>query len=264
MLRMQVSCNVKEWRVEVRLKDDCEEATYIYDLMHSGRLMVESKETLPLPFRGQFLFKVPEWPRPLTIQVARLEASAEDILAGHSSLTLLISTARGPEEILTRLESALREVPPASEEEFKADAANPMDEYTRVRKLTHAQRIIYSTKAGQSGRAILIQQPNPLLLLYLCKNPLITLPEVIQIAKLPSIDALVAEYIVRQLRSNPQWGMNEELKLALCVNPKTPGGAALSLLKGLNSRNLRQIAKQGEVRQTLKQAAMRLLLERRD
>ena len=58
--------------------------------------------------------------------------------------------------------------------------------------------------------------------------------------------------------------MSEELKLALCANAKTPGGTALSLLKGLTSRNLRQICKQGEVRGPLKQAAMRLLSERRD
>ena len=139
-----------------------------------------------------------------------------------------------------------------------------MDEYARVRSLTHPQRIIYATRAGQTGRAVLMQQPNPLLLLYLIKNPLITLPEIIQIAKMPSIDALVADYIARMVRANPQWGINEELRFALATNAKTPGGTALSLLKTLNSRNLRQICKQGDVRSTLKQAAMRLLLERRE
>ena len=49
-----------------------------------------------------------------------------------------------------------------------------------MRRLTHAQKIIYATRAGQTGRAILMQQPSPLLLLYLCKNPLITLPEIIR------------------------------------------------------------------------------------
>ena len=261
---MQVSSNTKEWRVEVRLRDDCEEATYVYDLMHSGRLMVDNKDVLPLPFRGQFLFKVPQFPRPLTIQVGRFDASAEDVLAGGPTLLLLISPQRGPAELLAGLETALRDVPPASAEEFKTQPADTMDEYSRVKKLNHAQKIIYATRAGQTGRAVLMQQPNPLLLLYLCKNPLITLPEIIQIARLPSIDALVAEYIVSQLRANPQWGMNEELKVALATNPKTPGGSALSLLKGLNSRNLRQICKHGELRQTLKQAAMRILTERRD
>ena len=66
------------------------------------------------------------------------------------------------------------------------------------------------------------------------------------------------------LRSSPQLAMSEELKLALCTNAKTPGGTALSLLKGLTSRNLRQVCKQGEVRGPLKQAALRILSDRRE
>ena len=260
---MQVSAHPEEWRIEIRLKDDCEEAAYVYDLMQSGRLIVETKDTLPLPFRGQFLFKIPEYPRPLAIQVGRFESSAEDKISGQEPLKLLVTTSRGERELLDGLEAALRDVPPASEEEFKIQTSDRKDEYTRVRKLNHAQKIIYAMRAGQGGRAILMQQPSPLLLLYLCKNPLITLPEIVQIAKLPSIDALVAEYIVRQLRTNPQLGTSEELKLAICANPKTPGGTALSLLKGLSSRNLRQICKHGELRGTLKQAAIRLLTSER-
>ncbi len=56
---------------------------------------------------------------------------------------------------------------------------------------------------------------------------------------------------------------NEELKLALATNAKTPGGTALSLLTHLSSRSLRQICKKGEVRGPIKQAAMRLLMNRK-
>lgn len=260
---MQVTAQPSEWRVQVRLESDAEEASYVYDLVQSGRLLVEKKENLPLPFRGQFLFKLPERPRSIAIQVARFEATATEVLAGNRGLKLLISCAKGPDELLRELEIALREVPPASEEEFKADTSDRLDEFSRIRRLNFAQKVIYATRAGQSGRAILMQQPNPMLMLYLCKNPLITLLEVIHIAKLPSIDALVAEYVVKMLRSNPEWAMSEELKLALVTNAKTPGGTALSLLTHLSSRSLRQICKQGEVRSTLKQAAMRLLMERK-
>jgi hypothetical protein len=261
---MQVTVQPREWRVLVQLENDAEEASYVYDLVQSGRLLVDNPERLPLPFRGQFLFKLPGRPRPLPLQVARLEATPSEVLAGQGGLKLLIATSKGPEELLVELGTALREVPPASAEEFKADASDRLDEFTRVREMTFAQRVIYATRAGQSGRAILMQQPSAMILLYLCKNPLITLLEIIQIAKLPSIDALVAEYIVKLLRSNPQWAMSEELKLALATNPKTAGGTALSLLTHLNSRSLRQMCKQGEVRSTIKQAAMKLLMERKN
>src|SRR5512135_2802940 len=113
---MQVSAQPKEWRVEVSFADDPEEACYVYDLVQSGRLLVEDKNHLPLPFRGQFLFKLPDRPRPITIQVARFEASAEETLAGQGGLRLLIAPDRGPEELLAEVETALRDVPPVSEE----------------------------------------------------------------------------------------------------------------------------------------------------
>ncbi len=258
---MQVTADPKEWRVVVQLDSEVEEASYVYDLVQSGRLQVSEKDHLPLPFRGQFLFKLPAHPRPVGIQVGRFEPSASEVLAGGGGLRLLVTCARGPEELLRELESALRDVPPASAEEFKADAAGAMDEYSRVRKMTFAQRVIFATRAGQSGRAVLMQQPSALLLLYLCKNPLITLPEIVQIAGLPSIDALVAEYITKMLRANPQWAMSEELKVALVTNPKTAIGTALSLLSRLSERGLRNLTKHGDVRSAIKQAAMKLLMD---
>lgn len=54
------------------------------------------------------------------------------------------------------------------------------------------------------------------------------------------------------------------MKLALATNAKTPAGTALSLLTHLSSRNLRHLCKKGDVRGTLKQAAMRILMERKD
>lgn len=258
---MKVSADPKQRRVLVLLENDAEEASFVYDLVQSGRLQVENPEHLPLPFRGQFLLKLPQRPRPIPIQVGRFEAQPGEVAAGGSALTLIVS---GPEQVLPELETALRDVPPVSAQEFKSDASNRLDEYARVRGMTFAQKIIYATRAGQSGRTILMQQPSPLLLLYLCKNPLITLPEILQIAKLPSIDALVADYIVKLLRTNPQWAMSEELKLAVATNAKTPGGTALSLLPHLSARGLRHICKKGEVRGPIKQTAMRLLLERKE
>lgn len=261
---MRVTAHHPEWRVVVQLESDSEEASYVFDLIQSGRLQPERKDTLPLPFRGQFLFKLPNYPRPLPIQVGRFEATATEIHAGDRGLKFFITCEKGPAALLEELESALRDVPPASDDEFRSDTADRVDEFARIGRMTFPQRVIYATRAGQSGRAILVQQPSPLLLLYLCKNPMITLSEVIQIARLHSIDALVAEYIVKKIRSNPQWAISEELKLALAGNGKTPVGSALALMTHLSSKSLRQLCKRGELRSTLKQAAIKIVSERRD
>jgi hypothetical protein len=155
----------------------------------------------------------------------------------------------------------MRDVPPASAEEFTSAAAEREDEFARVRNMPFAKKVIYATRAGQVGRTVLLQQPTPMLMLYLCKNPLITLPEVLQIAKMPSIDALVAEYLAKLLKANPQWALSEELKLAIVSNAKTPA-TAIAIMRQLSERSLSQLGKIPELRSVLKQAAIRLLQDR--
>ena len=70
---MQISVLPAESRVEVKLQTDNEEASFVYDLLKSGRLLVDSPDIMPLPFRGQFLFKLPQRARPVPLQVSRLE-----------------------------------------------------------------------------------------------------------------------------------------------------------------------------------------------
>jgi hypothetical protein len=226
-----------------------------------AELQVENKETLPLPFRGPFLFKLPDLPRPIDIQVARFEPAAADVLAGHAGPLLLLACATATPELLAQMEETIRELPPAAAEEFSTERERE-DEYTRVRNMTFAQKVIFATRAGLGGRTILMQQPVPMLLLYICKNPLITLQEIIQIAKMPSINSLVAEYIVKMLRANPQWAMSEELKLAVVTNVKTPGGTALSLLQHLNPKSLRVVAR-SKVSAAVSSGALRILTDRK-
>ena len=45
---MEVKANAKEWRVEIRLGNDSEEASYVYDLMQSSRLLVEDRKSTRL------------------------------------------------------------------------------------------------------------------------------------------------------------------------------------------------------------------------
>ncbi len=261
---MRVESDLADWRVVVYLDTDAEEASYAYDLVRSGRLQTETKDDLPLPFRGQFLFKLPERERPLPIQVGRFEATAGERLTGAAPLRIVVTCPRAEPALLTELEGALRDVPPASIEKLERDESGRLDEFARVRNMSFPQRVIYATRAGQSGRTVLLQQPSPILLLYLCKNPQITLPEIIHIAKLPSIDALVADYVARMLRANPEWALSDELKLALAGNAKTPGGTALALLTHLSTRGLRGLCKRAELRASIRQAAIKLLTERRE
>src|SRR5262245_50625512 len=105
---MNVLAQPAESRVAVRLSNEADEASYVYDLVRSGRLQVEDAERLPLPFRGAFLFKLPDHPRPVDIQVGRFEATAEQLIKGEAAVTLLVAVPRNQVEVLPELEAALR------------------------------------------------------------------------------------------------------------------------------------------------------------
>src|SRR5258708_11737469 len=128
---MLLTTEPREHRVTVRLDNDAEEASFVYDLVVSGRLQVENKDNLPLPFRGQFLFKLPDLPRPIDLQVARFEATAADLIAGHAGPLLILACVAATPELLVKLETTLRELPPASAEEFESSARAATDAFTR-------------------------------------------------------------------------------------------------------------------------------------
>ena len=260
---MQILADSKEAEIVIRLGGEAEEASYVYDLVQSGRLLVRNKDQLPLPFHGRFSFKMPQRPVPIEIRVSRFEPKPTDVLSGETSLRLVVHCAAPSRESLLDLQKALQDVPAISEEEFGTQRAAQADEFTRIRAMTFAQKVLYATRAGQSGRLALLQQPTPLLLLYLTKNPQITLQELVAIAKMPSIDSLVAESLAKMLRSNPRLAQSEELKIALATNVKTPPGTAISMLRHISSKSLRKVAK-SEVSGSVKNAAVKMLLERRD
>ena len=101
---MRVTAHPADWNIVIQLENDAEEATYVYDLVHSGRLQVEDKERLPLPFRGDFLFKLPDRPRPIPIHTGHVDPTATDVIAGNGGPRIVFSIAKGHPELLVELE----------------------------------------------------------------------------------------------------------------------------------------------------------------
>lgn len=130
--------------------------------------------------------------------------------------------------------------------------------WDRVRALPYAEKIILATKTDRSERAVLIQENDPQILYYLLKNPRITMEEVLRIARMTSISAMVAD----QIAKTTHWSTNQEIRSALVNNPRTAPALALKLLPTLPEAEIRHIAKSTAVSQALKQAAMRILISR--
>ena len=150
------------------------------------------------------------------------------------------------------------EPPDIEPPDIEPDAAKRQSRLDELRAMPRPQKLILAGKADRATRILQIRDVDPQVLYYVCKNPRITLDEVLEITKLGTMSAPVADLIA----SSAQWGQSEQVRLNLVLNPKTPTPTALKLLPGLNIRHLRTMAKSWNVRPQIKQAALRLVIER--
>lgn len=140
-------------------------------------------------------------------------------------------------------------------EQEAVERHSPLDE---LRAMPRPQKLILAAKADRATRVLLMRDVDPQVLFYLCKNPRITLDEVLEITKLGTMNGPVADLIA----ASAQWVQSEQVRLNLVHNPKTPTPTALKLLGGLNIKHLQAMAKSWQIKPQIKQAALKLVLER--
>ncbi len=130
--------------------------------------------------------------------------------------------------------------------------------WERIRNLSRTEKLLLAPKADRSERQVLIQDNDAQVIFSLLKNPRITAEEVIRIARSPLLSSIAAELIAK----TTIWAGNSEIRAALVHNPRTPTPLAIKLLPTLPEPEIRQIAKSGGVSQALKQAALRIVINR--
>ncbi|HEX5735719.1 MAG TPA: PilZ domain-containing protein [Blastocatellia bacterium] len=130
--------------------------------------------------------------------------------------------------------------------------------WERIRNLSRTEKLWLAPKADRSERQVLIQDNDAQVIFSLLKNPRITAEEVIRIARSPLLSSITAELIAK----TTIWAGNSEIRAALVHNPRTPTPLAIKLLPTLPDPEIRQIAKSGGVSQALKQAALRIVINR--
>ena len=145
-----------------------------------------------------------------------------------------------------------------SESALETDPVKRQSRIDELRAMPRPQKLILAGKADRTTRILLMRDVDPQVLYYVCKNPRITLDEILEITRLGTLSAAVADLIA----TTSQWVASEQVRLNLVQNPKTPTPTALKLLAGLNIRHLQTMAKSWNVRPQIKQAALKLVLER--
>lgn len=154
--------------------------------------------------------------------------------------------------------TAENEVEETAGETAATTARGELNAWDRVRGLTRVEKLLLAPKAERSERAVLLQDKDPQVVYVLLKNPRISTEEVLRIARSPLITAATVELIAK----TTIWASNSEIRAALVHNARTPTPLALKLLPTLPEPEIRQIAKSNAVSQALKQAALRIVINR--
>lgn len=159
---------------------------------------------------------------------------------------------------LCRLERIVRRVPgPPPAEEGEVDEL-PVPDYGTGRELTVGERRSLARRPSRAAFARLLNDPHPLVIRQLLGNPHLTEDDVIRlVTRRP---ARTTE--LRVLAESPRWLSRPRVRLAIVLNPGTPGTISLPLLSLCTRAELEQVVQQATVPLVLRAIAHELL-ERR-
>ena len=131
--------------------------------------------------------------------------------------------------------------------------------YAQIQAMTVGEKIKLSLRGNHDARMILIRDSNRLIQRFVLANPRITEDEIVMVARNRSVDS----DLLKIIGDNKNWRRNYQIRIGLVANPKTPLATSLSLMGGLQERDLRLVAKSKNVSTTISGQARRLLSQRR-
>jgi hypothetical protein len=122
-----------------------------------------------------------------------------------------------------------------------------------------SEKIKMALIGDKEWRSLLIKDSNKLVSGSVVKNPRITEPEVLAIAK----SAIQNDEIMRVICHNKEWVKNYQIRKALVLNCKTPPQVALRFLTTLTEKDLAALAKSKNVTSLISGQALRLLVSKK-
>ena len=142
------------------------------------------------------------------------------------------------------IESAAADVE-AAEEKDEADTSQVLA------SMSILQRMKLAMKGTKGQRAQLIRDSNKLVAAAVLSSPKLTESEVEAFAKM----ANVSEDVLRTIAMNRTWVKNYGVIAGLTRNPKTPPGISMQMVQRLNERDLKMLAIDRNVPESVRLAA---------
>ncbi len=141
------------------------------------------------------------------------------------------------------------------EEEENKTQQEKRDLWSRIAKMTVAQKIKLAYLGNANVRAILIRDTNKVVASAVLKSPAITDSEILAIAN----NRNVCDDVLREIARNKEWFRMYAVKLALVNNPKTPAAVSVPIVSQLMLHDLKRLAGNRNVPSVITTTARQLL-----
>ena len=215
-----------------------------------------------------FMIPLPDRPEPFSTFTFRLRASGGFGFSFDAKLLQLLEPPGGDlqgafqlldwdaakDQELARKAAAAR-AGDDSAPEGETRGASPIH---RIQKMDPGKRARLALRADRTERQILCRDTTPQVLLNMLSNPRVEAQNVLAIVKSTFANA----GLLQRIATDRRWASNAEILTAIVRNPKTPTPIAIRLLEHLSTRELRQMARIGALRENVRRAAFRVYNKR--
>ncbi len=128
----------------------------------------------------------------------------------------------------------------------------------RVTRMSVAEKVKLATLGNKEARTLLLRDSNKLVCMAAATSPRITDGEILSIANSRTVNADVLRYIY----SNRDFTKTYGIKLSLVKNPKVPLPTALKMLLTLQERDIKDLARDRNVPQTIQAQAKAFMMKK--
>ncbi len=128
----------------------------------------------------------------------------------------------------------------------------------RILKMSVAEKIKLATLGNKEARTLLLRDSNKLVCMAAATSPRITDGEILTLASSRTVNADV----LRHIYSNREFLKTYSVKFSLVKNPKVPLPTALKMMYTLQERDIKELARDRNVSQTIQAQAKSFLMKK--
>jgi len=247
--------------------------------LSTGRLFIKASRPLPEGSLVEVVLTIPNRIDPLVIPGKVSQAVLEDNIKTGTvrgffvtfsdfdtvrvEMNRLVSALTASEKALDPPESETARDEKQHERDDREkddDDREPEILATKIRAMSVKNKMILAPKAKKNERAILIRDGNSSVIRMIIRNPRIGDSEIARIAR----DVSTPADVLDQIAKNRKWIQNQEVRLAIVKNPRTPTSLALRQIPFLPQKDISALAKSQHVKDSIKREALKLVIKRHE